>query len=126
MPVTKYVASWMASADDDVRSVKALLKEGISNPSCFHSQQSAEKYFKAFLANHGQHIRKVHDLPALLNLCIAIDDSFKQLEDDAKFLVGFYVEARYADDYPHFTLEEAKQAYEAAERVKEFVAAKLS
>lgn len=36
-----------------------------------------------------------------------------------------YVTARYPGDYPEFTLDECKKAYEAALRIKKFVVDKI-
>ena len=47
------------------------------------------------------------------------------LKDDAVFLNTFYIETRYPGDYPAFFTKEAKQAYEAALRVKVFVLDKI-
>lgn len=44
---------------------------------------------------------------------------------EAKFLTDFYVTTRYPGDYPEFTWRDAETAYEAAQRVKEFVLKKL-
>lgn len=51
MPMTKYVADWLARADEDLRSAELLLqKDGPPNAICFHAQQAAEKLLKGFLA----------------------------------------------------------------------------
>jgi len=38
--------------------------------ACFHSQQGIEKYLKAYLQEHGQRFRRIHDLLELLGLCL--------------------------------------------------------
>ena len=126
MSVTKYVASWLANAEDDLKSAEVMLKHNLANPACFHCQQCAEKCLKGFLAFNEKHIRKIHDLPEMLDLCGAIDSSLLELKTDAEYLMGFYIEARYPDDYPQFNLSDAKKAYESALRIKEFVTGKIS
>jgi HEPN domain-containing protein len=41
---------WLQHADADLLSAKVLLREGIFNMVCFHSQQVVEKLFKALIA----------------------------------------------------------------------------
>jgi len=125
-PITKYTAAWLARAEEDIQVMEILLKEGgLPNSICFHAQQSGEKYFKAFLAFQGKNIRKVHDLAALLTFCEEINISFDILKAEVDFLDKFYIETRYPGDYHEFTLKEAKEASEAAQKIKEFVVDKI-
>lgn len=65
--ITTYVADWLKRADEDTQVAEVLLTAGgLPNSVCFHSQQAAEKYFKAFLAFQEKHIRKVHDLGVIM------------------------------------------------------------
>ena len=65
--ITKYVADWFARADEDLDVARLILNEERPyNPACFHEQQAAEKYLKGFLAHHEKHVRKIHDLNALV------------------------------------------------------------
>lgn len=126
MPITKYVSEWLARVEDDMLSASVLLRESSPpNTTCFLCQQAAEKCFKAFLAFSEKHVRKIHNLPQLVDFCAEIDPSFKSLDADAKHLTAFYVETRYPADMPEFTLSQAKAAYEAALRIKEFVMLKI-
>lgn len=45
----------------------------------------------------------------------------KNILDDTRYLTQFYIESRYPDDYIKFSREEAQQAFEAAQRIKDFV-----
>ncbi|MBW1694006.1 MAG: HEPN domain-containing protein [Deltaproteobacteria bacterium] len=51
---TKLTELWLQYASDDLRSASVLLKEGIYNMVCFHSQQAAEKLFKSFIATYNK------------------------------------------------------------------------
>lgn len=94
--ITKYVRDWFARADEDLDVVNLILGEDKPyNPACFHAQQAAEKYLKGFLAHYEKHVRKIHDLDALLQECIKIDQSFENFQNSARFLSRFYVESRY-------------------------------
>lgn len=120
--VSKYVTDWISRADEDIKTSEILLREGaMSNTICFHTQQAAEKYLKAFLASNEKHIRKIHDLVFILSACVKVDKSFNKLLEDAKYLDRFYIVARYPADTPEFTAEEAQKAFAAANRIKDFV-----
>ena len=113
-------------ADDDELSLEAIFKEGgAPNTACFLCQQMGEKYLKAFLVNKKKWYPKVHALDALWELCNKIDSSFEDIKKDAVFLNDFYVTTRYPGDYPTFSMQDAKEAYEAALRIKDFVLKKI-
>ena len=117
---------WQKRAEDDIRAMEAMSKEGgLPNPICFHAQPSAEKYLKGFLTFHDAEFAKIHSLIQLLDQCMALDHEFASLKDEVVFLNTFYIETRYPGDYPAFSTKEAKQAYEATLRVKDFVLEKI-
>jgi HEPN domain-containing protein len=125
--ISQYVADWFMRGDDDIKTMEILLKEnGTPNVICFHAQQAAEKYLKGYLAYHERHVRKIHDVTALLDACVEIDSTFESLRDDTRFLGAFYVESRYPDDYVEFSKIDAEQAYKAATRIKNFVLEKIN
>jgi HEPN domain-containing protein len=126
--ITEYVKSWFQRADDDLKLIEIVFKERenfLPNPLCFHAQQAAEKYFKGFLAYHDLHTRKIHDLEVLVADCVKVDKLFEELREPARFLNQFYLESRYPDDYVRFSVEDAKEAYKAALKIKEFVLEKI-
>ena len=47
----EFVRQWLLKAEEDLNAAKSLITHGASFLStvCFHSQQAAEKYLKAFL-----------------------------------------------------------------------------
>jgi len=122
----KYIADWFARGDDDLKTAKGLLDiEGIPNVICFHAQQAGEKYLNGFLAYHEKHVRKIHDLKALLEACIAVDKFFSALRNEAGVLSEIYTESRYPDDYIEFQDKDAKEAFAAALRIQKFVLDKI-
>lgn len=117
---------WEKRAEDDFRAMEVMLKEGgLPNPICFHAQQAGEKYLKGFLAFQDAESAKIHSLIQLVDQCIVIDSGFESLKEDAVLLNTFYIETRYPGDYPTFSMKEAKEAYEAAQRVKDFILEKI-
>jgi HEPN domain-containing protein len=93
-------SAWLRKADHDLLNIENNLaaKDIPWDTVCFHSQQVAEKVFKAFLAHHGRDLLKTHDLVALLAQCVDIDRSLCDLEADCRKLTSYGVAARYPDD----------------------------
>ena len=120
---------WIAKADDDFKFALANLEEGKPFLAliCFHFQQSAEKYLKAYIVAHDLEFKKIHDLLALLKTCIGMNSSLEQLNSDCEFLNTFYIETRYPVHWPtHFTKEEAAKAKSAADRIRQVITKALS
>src|SRR5688500_17412231 len=85
---------WGAKADNDYFSANVLLHSievPIIDTACFHCQQSAEKYLKAFLQEHQMRFERTHVLADLLDLCISIDKNFKTIADDLGSLERYAV-----------------------------------
>ncbi len=122
------VTEWLERAKDDLEFARINLEE--KRPYfaqiCFHFQQSAEKFLKAFIVAHGLEFRKTHDLLSLLTTCKAKDKSFEQLRDKCEFLNTFYVETRYPVHWPtKFSREEAEKCLKAAETIQAHVEERL-
>ncbi len=90
---------------------------------CFRAQQCAEKYPKAFLTYKGVDFRKAHDLGELIALASAVDSSFDEIIDIdiGEKLTDYTVDIRYPLLMEEPTIEEAKEAIEMTERIKDFV-----
>ena len=71
------VRQWLAKADNDLETAKFLFASGrpFFSAICFHSQQAAEKYFKALLTWHQIEFPKTHDLELLLGLIASTDSA---------------------------------------------------
>lgn len=117
---------WIFKAEGDYRSAEVLLYQ-IEIPeidtACFHCQQCAEKYVKAFLNEHDVDFPRNHDLVRLLGLCLVVDDSFEKIRDNLRRLENYGVIIRY----PGLTvpLEMAHEAFENTNQVREFIRKKL-
>ena len=123
----KLVREWLGRATDDELSVEAILKEeGAPSTVCFLSQQMGEKYFKAFLVFHQKEFPKIHHLDRLLELCLEIDSSFKELKDEVILLSDYYIETRYPGGWTEkWTWKEAREAFDSALEIKKFVLGKI-
>jgi len=117
---------WVFKAEDDYRSAEALLYEieiPIVDTACFHCQQCAEKYTKAYLEEHEIEFPRNHNLMQLLDLCLQLDDEFETLRLLLQSLAQYAVTIRYPGLRVPFELGE--EAFRAAGRVRRFVRKKL-
>jgi HEPN domain-containing protein len=117
---------WIFKAEEDFTSAGLLMYAGeapVPDYVCFHCQQCAEKYLKAYLQEHEIEFERKHDLHPLLELCSGLDKEFTTLEDDIFELDRYAVAARY----PGIILraETAESALNAIERVRKFIRKKL-
>ena len=72
------VREWVDKGNSDFIAAKTLApKKGLENQTGFHCQQAIEKWLKAYLIKHGEEIRKIHDLTALVIDCEKYDTSFQ-------------------------------------------------
>ncbi len=125
----EYILRWLQRAESDLKVAKHMLEidEPPTDAVCFHCQQAIEKYLKAFLTFQNVRVKKIHDLEALLNLCIEIDKKFENLDKEKISSLSFFaVEVRYPDEFYIPTIEEARENLEIALKVKEFILKKLN
>ncbi|MCS6886878.1 HEPN domain-containing protein [Chloroflexus sp.] len=118
------VPAWVRKAESDLKVARDELAtaEPATDAVCFHCQQCAEKYLKAFLVCHQREIPRTHNIAELLVQCISIDLRFQSLlESDAPSLTLYAVAVRYPSDDPFPTLEEALEALSLATHVRDMV-----
>jgi HEPN domain-containing protein len=122
------VNKWIMRADKDLLSAERefSFENPVTETVCFHCQQAAEKYLKAFLVYHQIYFTKTHKIIDLLELCATVDASFKDELRDADNLTDYAVEIRYPDVGLEPKLEEAKESLEIAKKVKEFVLKRIN
>lgn len=117
---------WFAKANEDEKSIQAILKERASPSTvCFLAQQMAEKYLKGLLVLHGKAFRKVHDLLELETALLEVLPAIRDVHTDLTLLNRYYIETRYPGNYPVFTHSDAEEAFTAASRVQEFAKKKV-
>ena len=88
------IEEWAAKADEDFEFARINLEEEkpFYAQICFHFQQAAEKYLKAYIIAKELEFRKIHDLPLLLKQCSSKDATIITLAEDCEFLTTFYIE----------------------------------
>jgi HEPN domain-containing protein len=111
---------WIKKAEQDYEAARSLLrkrKAPLPDIVCFHAQQCAEKYLKAFLILHRVYFPKTHDLIELLNLAEPHRPTLALLKPFLLELRPYAVAFRYPDE--RATIGEARRAMSCAQRVRE-------
>mgnify|MGYP005835672789 CR=1 FL=1 len=117
---------WVEKAEGDFRTAsrEARVKKAPNYDAvCFHCQQCAKKYLKAYLQERGQRFPPVHDLIELLELCLPFDETFEFQRDLLKDLSKYAVEFRYPGELA--TRDDARTALQAMKAVRAFLRQKL-
>ena len=94
----EFVGPWIQKAEHDISSAQYLAENMYPAPSeiiCFHCQQAAEKYLKAFLVYNDQEPPKTHDLIELAKLCNNFNADFSLLFPKCEYLLPFASRIRY-------------------------------
>jgi HEPN domain-containing protein len=119
------LAEWISKAEGDyaVAQREMEVNGGNHDAVCFHSQQTAEKYLKAFLFKNRVDFPKIHNLIELLELCLTIDSSLEESREFLDRLEDYAVLYRYpgasADQ------SDAQIAFHDAEKVRRTMRSKL-
>ena len=117
------VRQWLAKADQGIQAGEALLAADppFLYPACFHAQQAAEKYLKALLTWHQIEFPKTHAIEQLLDLLEPTVPDIASGISDAAALTPYGVEVRYPGDQPEPDMEEARQAVNLAQKVRDAI-----
>ena len=112
---------WMRKAENDLLAADNNLSSRHipCDVVCFHCQQAAEKLLKGLLLSLGAQPLRTHDLLALLEearrlTSIPVPDA---VASGCVILNPYSVEVRYPDDDWMPTLDDAREARQAAESV---------
>ena len=119
----KITNDWVNKAHLDIRSAKALLAQDhpLLYPSCFHSQQAAEKYIKSLLTWWDIEVPKTHELGKLLKMIESRDAKLAARLFDVVVLNTYAVDIRYPGDQPEPSLEESREALKLAQQVRDAI-----
>ena len=84
---------WILKAENDLKIAKdeITMENPATDAICFHAQQCAEKYLKAYLIFNNREVRKTHDIAELISLCSEVDPEVS--------LTDYAVEIRYAENF---------------------------
>ena len=119
----EFVRQWLLKAEEDLNAAKSLLTYGATFLStvCFHSQQAAEKFLKAYLTYCQVEFPKTHDIDEILDLIAPINNKLSESLRDTIVLTNYGVGVRYPGEFPNVTGSDAKQAIQMAEKVRGLV-----
>ena len=118
--------------EDNILTARKSVEAGLYRSACFWAQQAIELALKAFLAENNVfdiYRHRTHNLRFLIEECRKIDDSFRYLLEfgDINRVSSYAVQTRYNVLFAReVSREEAKEALELAEKVREFVLGKLN
>lgn len=119
----KEFEKWFIKAENDLLTItNNFSSEQIPfDVCCFHAQQAAEKYLKAYLISKQTIFPKIHDLKMLNKLCININPNFQAIEEVSIQLSDYAITPRYPDAMDDLTLEDAQKALDDALLIKAFI-----
>ena len=125
--IRKIVSHWLYKAHLDIESAEVLLSRDppLLYPSCFHSQQAAEKYLKAYLTRCQVEFPKTHNISQILDLVGVVDASLAGELEPAAALTPYGVDIRCPEDTPEPDLSETRQAVALAQKVRDAVTKRL-
>jgi HEPN domain-containing protein len=118
-PLTR---EWVQKAEGDfataTREIRAR-KSPNYDSACFHSQQCAEKYFKARLQEAGIAFPYTHDLEVLLRLVLKVEPLWAVLSSSAQSLTEHAVKSRYPGAW--VTRDQAKDAFARCRDIRRLI-----
>ncbi len=120
------VSEWVEKAEGDFQTAERKMRARKApnyDAVCFHAQQCAEKYLKAFLIHRQIPFRPIHDLEVLLGLITPISADFEFTRDLLLLLNDYAVDIRYPSEFA--TKDEARAAVKAMRTVRAFMRQKL-
>ncbi|GBU28647.1 hypothetical protein R84B8_02207 [Treponema sp. R8-4-B8] len=123
MGKAEILQQWLDKGKDDLRVAEYLSAMNYPTPDeiiCFHCQQSAEKYLKAFIFYLDIEPEKNHDLRYLLEICKKNKPEFSILSSNVFILNRYSVLPRYPNELD-ISDEDMKTAIANAKSIQEFV-----
>ena len=95
----KEFEKWINKAENDLLSITNNFNatDIPVDVCCFHAQQAAEKYMKAYLVSKNLSFPKTHDLEALLRLCAQQNPFFGNILAEARSFLEYALIPSYPD-----------------------------
>lgn len=112
-------------AASDLTAVELCLERNTAlDAACFHAQQAAERYLKAYLIAMDVDFPSIHELEKLIGLCVGCDPAFATIKTRGQNLTPYAVVLRYdVGFWP--SAEIARDARDAALAIEDFVMRRL-
>ena len=124
---SEHAKLWIEKAKNDLLNTdNNLASDRIPfDTVCFHCQQAAEKLLKAFLVARNVEYPITHNLFVILECILQFDPSAEVLRESLAILNPYSVEIRYPGDAWMPTLEDTKEARQAAQQVLDWIESKI-
>jgi HEPN domain-containing protein len=121
------IQGWLTSGDADLKVAKNEIgdDEEVYFVVCFHAQQAAEKYIKAYLIFLDIEPKHIHEIGELIELGLVKDPALKEFQERADTLTSYAVEVRYPDTPYKPSKEEAEETIAIAEQVIGYIKNKI-
>jgi HEPN domain-containing protein len=120
--MNQLTVEWIEKAEGDLvtaqREYRARTRPNY-DAACFHAQQTAEKYLKAWLQEYEKVIPRIHNLVELVSLCIEVDPTYSILEPELRWLDGYAVRTRYPGQ--NANKEDALMAIKTSKTIRIFI-----
>jgi len=120
---TWWALQWMEKAENDLLNAEHTLNLGESCPLdtvCFHAQQCAEKYLKAWLVFYSEEVPRTHDMIVLQQE--TEQAGLKGIDSEWLFPLNRYsVESRYPGNWEPIERSEAEDAVDYARKVRSII-----
>jgi HEPN domain-containing protein len=126
--IVRNTRQWLTHASDDLELAENAAREATRpflRDAAFHSQQSAEKAWKAFLTWHDVPFPRIHDLEDIGARCVRADTSLQTVADTAAQLSQYAWRFRYPGEPYEPTAEEVRRALQLAHETFEAVLSRL-
>lgn len=120
---TEIAKEWIEKAEEDFGFASTSIEyTNYFAQICFHFQQAAEKYLKAFIIANNLEFRPIHNLLELFETCRQKEQNIEEIEEDCRYLNPFYIDTRYPVHWPtHYDRETAIKAKEATENIRKCI-----
>ena len=86
---------WLKFADENLQSSQILLESYLYNPSLQNTQQSIEKYIKAYFIENGLKLQKTHNILSLNEILKQNDIYLDITDDDIDLIDTIYLSSKY-------------------------------
>ena len=119
---------WIERAEDDIKASQILLSDKNYPPNivCFLCEQAVEKYIKAFLTFNRIEFPYTHDIMLILEkYLLPSDETFSEIRNQISLLNEYSVKPRYPDFLESYSQKDAKEAYDSAIEMIEFIKTKF-
>jgi HEPN domain-containing protein len=90
------IKEWIEKAEEEFGFASTSIEQtDYFAQVCFHFQQAAEKYLKAFIIANELEFRPIHNPLELLEICREKEPRIEEIEEDCRYLNPFYIDTRY-------------------------------